>query len=130
MKLNRECIKLKGMHDIVHRVEAAKLRRAKTHSSLTRIEQLTKPKINEKLIELELRKERQRFVRQDKSLKRSLDNVAKARSILLGKKMKNQRVMALRKELMASRYQGNGGEVSPKPVPRPGKQYKTIKLSY
>jgi hypothetical protein len=59
-----------------------------------------------------------------------LDNVAKARSILLGKKIKNQRVMALRKELIASRYQGNGEDVSPKPVPRPGKQYKTIKLNY
>jgi hypothetical protein len=130
MKLIRECIKLKGMHDIVHRVEAAKLRRAKTHSSLTRIEQLTTPKINEKLVELELRKERQRFLRQNKSLTRSLANVAKARSILLGKKLKNQRVMALRRELIAARYHGNGEGVSPKPTPRSGKQYKTIKLSY
>ncbi|OGX06669.1 MAG: hypothetical protein A3G87_00085 [Omnitrophica bacterium RIFCSPLOWO2_12_FULL_50_11] len=130
MKLIRECIKLKGMHDILPQIEAAKGRRAKTHSALAGTEQLTTPKINEKLVELELRKERQRFLRQDKSLKRSLDNVAKARSILLGKKLKNQRVMALRKELIASRYQGNGGEVSPKPAPRSGKQYKTIKLSY
>ena len=132
MKLIRDCIKVKGMHDIIAGtgLNAAKARQAKTHSSLAGIEQLTMPKINERLIELELRKERQRFVRQDRALKRSLDNVAKARSILLGKKVKNQRVMALRKELQASRYLGNGGEVSPKPVPRPGKQYKTIKLSY
>ena len=130
MKLIRECIKLKGMHDILPQIEAAKGRRAKTHSALAGTEQLTTPKINEKLVELELRKERQRFLRQDKSLKRSLDNVAKARSILLGKKLKNQRVMALRRELMAARYQGNGGEVSPKPAPSSGKQYKTIKLSY
>lgn len=130
MQIKRECIKLKGMHDIVPLIEAVKGRHAKTHSALAGTEQLTTPKINEKLVELELRKERQRFLRQDKSLKRSLDNVAKARSILLGKKLKNQRVMALRRELMGARYQGNGGEVSPKPVPRLGKQYKTIKLSY
>lgn len=130
MKLIRECIKLKGMHDIVPLIEAAEGRRAKTHSALAGTEQLTTPKINEKLVELELRKERQRFLRQDKSLKRSLDNVAKARSILLGKKLKNQRVMALRKELMAARYQGIGEGVSLKLVPHPRKKYKTIKLTY
>jgi len=130
MKLIRECIQLKGMHDIVQRVEAAKLKQAKTHSSLVKIEQLTTPKINEKLVELELWRERLRFLRQDKSLKRSYDKVAKARSILLGKKLKNQRVMALRKELMASRYQGNGGEVSPKPTPQSRKPYKTIRMTY
>jgi len=130
MKLVRECIKLKGMHDIVPLIEAAKERHAKTHSALAGTEQLTTPKINEKLVELALRKERQRFLRQDKSLQRSLDNVAKARSILLGKKLKNQRVMALRKELMAARYQGNGGEVSPKPAPQSRKPYKTIRMTY
>ncbi len=130
MKLIRECIKLKGMHDIVPLIEAAAGRRAKTHSALTGTEQLTQPKINEKLVELALRKERQRFLRQDKSLKRSLDNVAKARSILLGKKLKNQRVMALRKELMAARYQGIGEGVSPKPTPQLRKPYKTIRMTY
>lgn len=130
MKLIRECIKLKGMHDIVPLIEAAAGRHAKTHSALARTEQLTTPKINEKLVELELRKERQRFLRQDKSLKRSLDNVAKARSILLGKKLKNQRVMALRRELMAARYQGMGEGVSPKPAPQSRKPYKTIRMTY
>lgn len=130
MKLIRECIKLKGMHDIVPLIEAAKARRAKTHSALAGTEQLTTPKINEKLVELELRKERQRFLRQDKSLKRSLDNVAKARSILLGKKEKNQRLMVLRKQLQAARYQGNGGEVLPKLTPHSRKPYKTIRMTY
>jgi len=130
MQIKRECIKLKGMHDIVPLLEAAKGRRAKTHSALAGTEQLTTPKINEKLVELELRKERQRFLRQDKSLKRSLDNVAKARSILLGKKLKNQRVMALRRELMAARYQGIGEDVLPKPTPHSRKPYKTIRMTY
>ena len=130
MQLKRECIKLKGMHDMVPRLEAVQARRAKTHSSLTGVEQTTEPTINEKTVELVLQKERQRFLRQDKSLQRSLDNVSKARSILLGKKLKNQRVMALRRELMAARYRGIGEGASPKPVPHSRKPYKTIRMTY
>ena len=130
MKLKRECINLKGMHNIVRSLQLIKTEQAKTHSSLARIEQTTEPKINERLVELALRKERQRFLRQDQSLERSLKNVAKERSILLGKKIRNQRVMALRKGLQEERYRREGAATSAQPAPLPEKRYRKVRLTY
>ena len=130
MKIKRECIKLKGMHDIKRPLQVFNPERAKTLSSLERIQETTEPTLNERLIELALRKERQRFQKQDQSLERSLKNVAEMRALLLGKKIKNQRIMALRKGLQEARYRAEVHAPSTKPAQVSERKYKKIKLNY
>jgi hypothetical protein len=96
---------IKTVREIISGLDLARQKRPiKTTSSLRKKGKEIEPKISEKVLTIELEKEKRRFAKQDAALKRSRKKIRNTRQKLVNTKEKNRRLMEIRTGLQKKRW--------------------------